>query len=166
MPLPQLGLWADNKRPPCFECGALSTHDHHVVPHSRGGTATVPLCEACHGKVHGRRLKISQLTRDALLAKQARGELTGSVRIGFKAVPAERVYRDRHGRTKTKTIWRLEPDANEQRAIAMAQELNSEGKSLRAIASALAEAGYRSRKGKVFAPAQVVRMLEKRAATV
>jgi 5-methylcytosine-specific restriction endonuclease McrA len=39
----------------CFECGAPAAHQHHVVPRSLGGTKTVPLCEGCHGKVHGRR---------------------------------------------------------------------------------------------------------------
>ena len=39
----------------CFDCGDVgTTHDHHVVPRSKGGTMTVPLCESCHGKVHGR----------------------------------------------------------------------------------------------------------------
>lgn len=35
----------------CFECNAAH-HNHHVVPRSMGGMRTVPLCEACHGKVH------------------------------------------------------------------------------------------------------------------
>lgn len=38
---------------PCFECGQPAAHEHHVVPASCGGTKTVPLCETCHGKIHG-----------------------------------------------------------------------------------------------------------------
>lgn len=39
----------------CFECGSDGPlHFHHVVPVVLGGKHTVPLCEACHGKVHGR----------------------------------------------------------------------------------------------------------------
>jgi len=37
----------------CFECDSKADHAHHVVPHSRGGTRTIPLCEGCHGKAHG-----------------------------------------------------------------------------------------------------------------
>jgi len=36
----------------CFECGEAAEHDHHVVPRSRGGTKTVPLCGPCHAKAH------------------------------------------------------------------------------------------------------------------
>ena len=39
----------------CFECKATEdVQEHHVVPASRGGTQTVPLCSSCHGKAHGR----------------------------------------------------------------------------------------------------------------
>ncbi len=38
----------------CFECCAVGpVHEHHVVPRIVGGTRTVPLCEKCHGLVHG-----------------------------------------------------------------------------------------------------------------
>lgn len=41
----------------CFECGVVGhCHEHHVVPKILGGTKTVPLCESCHGKVHGRNM--------------------------------------------------------------------------------------------------------------
>jgi hypothetical protein len=37
----------------CFECNAVNDlHSHHVVPQSLGGTATVFLCEICHGLIH------------------------------------------------------------------------------------------------------------------
>ena len=39
----------------CFECGCdENIHDHHVVPKSKGGTKTIPLCGPCHGLVHGK----------------------------------------------------------------------------------------------------------------
>ena len=39
----------------CFECEATEdVQEHHVVPASRGGTQTIPLCSSCHGKAHGR----------------------------------------------------------------------------------------------------------------
>jgi hypothetical protein len=38
----------------CFECGCdENIHDHHVVPKSKGGTKTIPLCSNCHSIVHG-----------------------------------------------------------------------------------------------------------------
>ncbi len=41
----------------CFECGAEGViHNHHVVPKILGGTRTIPLCEKCHGLVHGRHM--------------------------------------------------------------------------------------------------------------
>lgn len=36
----------------CFECGAPKEEMHHVVPKSKGGTKTIPLCVDCHGKAH------------------------------------------------------------------------------------------------------------------
>jgi hypothetical protein len=39
----------------CFECGTGEyIQQHHVVPRSLGGTKTIPLCDSCHAKVHGR----------------------------------------------------------------------------------------------------------------
>jgi hypothetical protein len=67
----------------CWECGGPPPlHDHHVVPRSRGGTRTVPLCEPCHGLVHGRQMRTSDLTRAALAAKSRKGERTGRVPFG------------------------------------------------------------------------------------
>lgn len=61
----------------CFECGAPASHQHHVVPKSVGGTRTVPLCERCHGLVHGRNMHVRMLTIAGLEAARSRG-----VRIG------------------------------------------------------------------------------------
>lgn len=66
----------------CFECGAPATEAHHVVPRSKGGTRTVPLCSSCHGFVHGqnRRGDISDLTRAALAVKREQGVQLGRPR--------------------------------------------------------------------------------------
>lgn len=37
----------------CYDCDNEAKHKHHVVPKSKGGTKTIPLCEDCHSKVHG-----------------------------------------------------------------------------------------------------------------
>ncbi len=36
----------------CYECDEPAKHAHHVIPFSRGGTRTLPLCESCHNLVH------------------------------------------------------------------------------------------------------------------
>lgn len=62
----------------CFECGADAEELHHVVPRSKGGTKTVPLCCECHGKVHDvKRINIRELTKEGLAKKKAQG-----VRLG------------------------------------------------------------------------------------
>ncbi|MBU6430668.1 MAG: recombinase family protein [Cyanobacteria bacterium REEB65] len=96
-------------------------------------------------------------TKSALAIKKQRGELTGSVPIGYRAVPSGRVRTLKDGTSKP--VLALVPDKPEQDAVAMARRLSADGKSLRTIGRALAEAGLRSRKGSAYAPAQVARML-------
>jgi hypothetical protein len=70
----------------CFECDAVGpVHHHHVVPQSRGGTKTVPLCEACHGKAHhrDRAMSTSRLTKDALARRKRQGKRVGGTPYGF-----------------------------------------------------------------------------------
>lgn len=39
----------------CFECGGTNhIHQHHIIPKSLGGTKTIPLCNICHGRAHGK----------------------------------------------------------------------------------------------------------------
>ena len=74
----------------CWEC-ELETeqiHHHHVVPRSRGGEKTVPLCLKCHAKAHHRDKKMSSsaLIREALKKrkKKAKGKyFSGRARVGF-----------------------------------------------------------------------------------
>lgn len=37
----------------CFECDRPAQHHHHVVPRSKGGKRTLPLCRDCHALAHG-----------------------------------------------------------------------------------------------------------------
>ncbi len=48
---------------------------------------------------------------------------------------------------------------HEQRVVALARQLRGDGRSLRDVAAQLAEAGFLSRTGRIFAPSQVARML-------
>ena len=54
----------------CYNCNASAKHLHHVVPKSKGGTETVPLCIECHSKVHDTNMSSSYLTRLALLKRK------------------------------------------------------------------------------------------------
>jgi DNA invertase Pin-like site-specific DNA recombinase len=40
----------------CFECGNTADIEHHVIPRSKGGNKTVPLCNNCHSLVHDAKL--------------------------------------------------------------------------------------------------------------
>lgn len=62
----------------CIDCKLEGTvHWHHVVPKSRGGTFMVPLCEACHSKVHhdnaDKFLHASTLIREGIQKARERG---------------------------------------------------------------------------------------------
>ena len=63
----------------CFECNQPAHEDHHVVPQSRGGTKTVPLCSPCHGKVHDakRDNSIAQLTKEGMVRAKVNGTKSG-----------------------------------------------------------------------------------------
>ena len=136
----------------CWECEAegVHIHHHHVVPRSRGGTKTVPLCEACHAHAHhrGKAMTTSALCRAALAAKQARGERTGGVPVGC------RVAAD--GRT-------LEADPVEAELVAAIHSLRAAGLSLRAIGAELARLGITTRKGGPIQTTQIARIITRGA---
>jgi len=135
----------------CFECGAPATCRHHVVPRSRGGTATVPLCGACHGLAHGvggAWTEHSKLTALAVARKRDRGEYTGG-RVPYG--------------------WRLAADGasleaheGEQAAIRTARELRAAGLSYRKVGAALASRGVLPRNGGKWHATQVKRVLAAR----
>ena len=110
----------------CFECGARADVDHHVVPKSRGGTKTIPLCDSCHGKAHGRVMSTNALTRDALARKKQRGERIGMVPLGFDLAE--------DGCTLTE-------NAKEQETLALIRSLHAQGLSLRGIAQTMNNLG-------------------------
>ena len=122
----------------CWECGGSPPlHDHHVVPRSRGGTRTVPLCEPCHGLVHGRQMRTSDLTRAAMRSMADRGLYTGG-RAPYGMRPG--------------ADGMLEQDPGEQAVIGKIRRLRDAGLSYRAIAAELDRAGMRSRTGRRLRP--------------
>ena len=133
----------------CFECGAPATCEHHVIPRSRGGTKTVPLCGGCHGLAHGLSRETwsdhGALTSAAMAKRRAAGFHTGGrVPLGYKV--------DAGGR--------LIPSEREQEAIKVAAELRAAGLSLRKIGAALAERGITSRSGGTWGTQVVHRLIE------
>jgi hypothetical protein len=66
----------------CFECGSnQEIHYHHVVPETKGGSMTLPLCIICHGKVHNRDfLKIKELQKIGIKKAKERGVYKGRKR--------------------------------------------------------------------------------------
>lgn len=119
-----------------------------MIPVALGGTKTVPLCERCHGLVHDRGFtSISALTKKAMSDKRARGEHNGGrPPYGYRLLAPG-------------SMW-IVTDDHEQKVIAVALELRAAGRSLREIANALYEQGYRSRSGRPFQATQVMRMVK------
>ena len=88
---------------------------------------------------------IGERTAVAMQLKASRGEYTGGEPpFGYRvAADGERI----------------EPDAAEQAAIAIAKTLHAKRVSLRGVARALEARGIRSRTGRTFAPVQIRRMV-------
>jgi hypothetical protein len=89
-----------------FECGNPATEHHHVVPQSRGGTKTVPLCGACHGLAHNirRPADMSALTREGLAVRRAQGVRLG----GPPTIAPELANRIRSMRFEDgMTLWQM-----------------------------------------------------------
>lgn len=128
----------------CFECEKPAYQEHHVVPVSQGGTKTVPLCEDCHTKVHGKSMHIADLTKSAMQRMRTEGLYTGGpVPYGFTA----------------KADGKLSPVAREQTTIARAKELRAAGMALRAVSATLASEGRLSRTKKPFLAQQIKSMI-------
>ncbi len=92
------------------------------------------------------RALIGARTKAGLAVKRARGELVGSVPLGFALAP-DGVH--------------LAPDAAEAAAVARAVALRAEGLTLAAVADRLLVEGHRPRTGARWYAAQVARMVRK-----
>lgn len=132
----------------CFECGSTENlHDHHVVPKSRGGTKTIPLCHQCHAMAHGKsgNFDIATLTSAALQHKKAQGEYTGGKLPFGRRLAADGVT--------------LEECAEERAILDVINQLQREGLSLRKIAEELNKRGVSRRNGREWHHVAVSRVL-------
>ncbi len=121
----------------CFNCGAAAQYDHHVVPRSLGGVATVPLCGLCHDKAHNvsKHGDVRHLTALALRDKRDKGEAYGTTPYGYS----------REGTA-------LRPHRAELATVARIRELSADGASLSGIARRLnADAVPTKRGGRWYA---------------
>lgn len=127
----------------CWQCGMHGImHEHHVVPRSRGGTRTLPLCEGCHGKVHGKNMLISELTKVSLAVRRAQGKATNHAPWGYLAEDGT-----------------LVPNPHEQAIAERARALRAEGLSFHRIRAQLTAEGYTSRRGHPLAYDAVYKMV-------
>lgn len=132
----------------CFECGLPAEHQHHVVPKSLGGTKTIPLCVACHSKVHGRQLNHNSLVRAALAARRARGLPLGNVANLYL-----------HG-SPIAQANKANAQADAERLRPIVEALARDGHtSVRAVARELNRRGYKTSLGGAWHPTTASRLL-------
>jgi site-specific DNA recombinase len=92
---------------------------------------------------------IGERTRDALQHKISKGERCGKVRFGFDLAYDRKM---------------LTPNAQEQEAIRLMQELRNAGKSYAAIAAELNARGIQTKESKLWLPMTVRNILKRKAA--
>lgn len=83
----------------CFECGS---HEnivyHHVVPKSKGGKKTLPLCQFHHDIVHGvkpRNISLSNLIKEALKRAKDSGIKLGNPNVLIARKAAQEAIQER-----------------------------------------------------------------------
>ena len=112
----------------CFECNRAAENNHHVVPKSRGGTRTVPLCGRCHDLVHS--VGIIELSQRSWKATKKAGKRYGNIPYGYK-----------QGKTS------LIKCRKEQAILRAMHRLKDKGLSWQEIADKLAAKGIKTRQG-------------------
>jgi hypothetical protein len=137
----------------CFECDSINyIHYHHVVPQSKGGTKTIPLCEMCHGKVHG-----IDFTNHGILTKEG---LKRAKENGVKLGNSQNFTNK--GRQKgLNTIMKNKlKDSNWITCKNFIENfIKINGKiNYTHISNSLNEQGYKTRKGSIYTPSTVRRI--------
>lgn len=143
---------------PCFECGAPADHTHHVVPESRGGTRSLPLCSKCHYHAHhgSGNMTTAALTREGIIRARGRGAKIGASNPQCRNLTPEGRAKGRVGSALTRHRLAIEAMAS---LIPLMTAMREHGASLRDIADRLNADGHTTRKGAKWSPTQVSRVL-------
>ena len=138
----------------CFECGSEAQENHHVIPKSRGGTKTIPLCSPCHGKVHNFRRSDNhaQLTREGLQRAKDRGVILGK---------PENLSNESRKKGSEAQKQKSKDNVNNKKALPLIIEKRKEGLSYGKIADLLNGMEYKSSRGKKFNDTTVMRIYKK-----
>jgi len=148
----------------CLECDRPSEVWHHLIPKSRGGARTIPLCGECHAKAHhaGANMAHSTLTKQGLQRAKARGVKLGSARDGaWSGREHLRGFKKATERSAVKR--RAETDRKYAHLVPKLKELRTEGHTLDEIAHWLNNNGHVTRDGKVYTKPAVWRLFQRHA---
>ena len=149
-------MWVEDNQ--CFECGykGEELHRHHVVPRSRSGTQTVPLCGVCHAHAHHRdkNMTTSALVKESIRRRKEEdpdcqfGNHNLYTEQGAKAI-ATRQANAKKFNSHIKTV---------------VEKLKNEGYStVETQVSRLNELKFRSRRGEEFSYHSLYRVLHRTA---
>ncbi len=144
---------SEGKMIKCFECDSVENiHNHHVVPKVKGGTKTIPLCEVCHGKVHGRDFtNHKKLTKEGLKRAKDRGVILGSPENLTKEAKKKSLESIKRNRLENEN-WKICKEFIDD-------FIKSNGKvHYSKISNLLNEQGYRTRRGCLYKPHSVQRI--------
>lgn len=133
----------------CFECEKCTPiHNHHVVPKVFGGTKTVPLCEKCHGIIHGMNfLNHGKLIKAGLNKSKIKGVKLGN--------PKNLTNKSREKSIKTRTNKAL-LDKNNIKAVLEINFLKENYKfGFNKIAKKLNDNNFKTSKGNLFTSCSV-----------
>ena len=131
----------------CFECGTKEDiQNHHVVPRIKGGKKTIPLCNICHGIVHGRKNGIHKnpLTMSELVKEGQKKAREKGIYIGRPNGSKE--TKDKFFSKHTEII-KLISKGYSQRLIA--NKLNVSPKTIRKVKNIMIEKGMKISSNKI-----------------
>lgn len=131
----------------CFECSSPATVLHHVLPRSKGGTKTVPLCRVCHSKIHNLDLRLDALREDGKRKAVFAGKrLGGLLTYGYDA--DEKGY--------------IRQNEKEQDAISIMKFMRASRFTIKAITVYLNEIGTPTKCGKKWSDKTVFNILRRK----
>ena len=138
-------IFGEKTNADCFECGDTAVSLHHIIPRSKGGTRTVPLCGMCHAKAHHRdgNMDTATLTKSALYAKRTRGERAGRIPYGYQLADAT----SSTVRSKRGNPIALEEIPTQTAIVKRIKEERASGATLRSIAAQLTAEGVPTASG-------------------